>query len=110
MNGHRAFSVQSSRPRLREVVEELTFTEQVLNITSDIKRFDEILEAITWALAKSPDDFPLADEVNGLHIVKTDSWGAIPRLRVFFKFDDNQTRLCWVEPIPSDAEEDGLVD
>ena len=98
------------QPVLREIVEEQTFAEQVKVITPDIRRFDEIMSGVTWALARKPEDFSVADEISGLRVVKTDSWNGSPGLRIFFKFDDVQTRLCWVESISPDEIEDRFAD
>ena len=86
-------------PILREVVEASTFTEQVSKIMADVRRFDEIMDGIVWALARAPERFPIVHEGSNVRIAKTDPWGSIS-LRVFFTFDDKQTHLLWVEPVP----------
>ena len=88
---------------LRDVVEGPLFTEQVSKLTSDVRRFDDIMDGVVWALARDPERFPVVHEARNIRIVKTDAWGDTP-LCVFFTFDDNQTHLLWVEPIPFDNE------
>ena len=85
-------------PILRDVVEEVTFTEQASKIMSDVRRFDDIMDGITWALARAPDKFPVVQKASNVRIAKTDPWGNIP-LRVLFTFDETVTRLLWVEII-----------
>ena len=99
MNGN------SKYPRLRDVIEESTFAEQASKITADIRRFDDAMEGIQWALAREPDIFPVVHEASNLRIAKTVAWGDLPSLRVFFTFDDNQTRLFWVEAIPLEVDD-----
>ena len=91
--------------RFRDIVEEPTFVEQANLISPDIERFDEIMDGVKWALARNPEMFPRVLEGMNLHIAKTDSWGDIPALRILFRYDDNETRLLWVEPIPHEEDE-----
>lgn len=88
---------------LRDVVEGPLFAEQVSKLTADIRRFDDVMEGVFWALARDPERFPVVHEASNIRIVKTDAWGGTP-LCVFFTFDDNQTRLLSVEPIQFDNE------
>lgn len=89
---------------LRGVVEERTFAEQVRTITPDIQRFDEVMDGVKWALARCPSAFPVVDEVADVRIVKTTPLGGIPSLIVLLKFNEQQTRLLWVEVAPPDGD------
>ena len=88
---------------LRDVVDGPLFTEQVSKLTPDVRRFDDVMEGVVWALARDPGRFPVVHEGSNIRIVKTYAWGGTP-LRVFFTFDDKETHLLSVEPIQFDNE------
>lgn len=76
-----------------------------------VKRIDEALESLAWALPRRPEDWPVIPGTRALRVAKTDRhpWaeGTVPRLRVYFTIpNDYQVHLKSIEV---DPEEDSWV-
>lgn len=89
---------------IRTVIEDKRFEEQKKKITPDVRRFDEILFGVAWAVARGPEQFPQALEKPDIRVIKTDPLAGIPRLRIFFTFDDDEVHLKWIEVIEEEEE------
>ena len=87
------------RRTLRTIVDEPTFVRQRSLVSPDIERFDEAMEGVIWALAREPEQFPIADEQRQIRVAKTiGSFHGLPPFRVFFIIrDDTKVHLLWVE-------------
>ena len=84
----------------RTVIETATYEAQRDAIMPDIRRFDEIMRGVYWALSTRPEVFPSVDQNNPtIHVLKTDAFNDLPRLRIFYKFNDVAVQLLWVEVI-----------
>lgn len=83
----------------RTVVETRTYESQRDTITRDVKRFDEIMRGVYWALSTRPEAYPAIAPDSSIHVLKTAPFNAIPRLRIFYRFDDSSTYLLWIEVI-----------
>lgn len=86
--------------RARTIKETETYEAQRDAIMPDIRRFDEIMRGVYWALSTRPEAFPSAEpNTPMIHVLKTDAFGNVPRLRIFYKFNDVAVQLLWIEII-----------
>lgn len=81
----------------RTVVEEPGFAAGRALIIADAKRWDDFWRAAEWGLAKDPAGFDQVD-ANLWVIICEPAEGSMPRLRVYYSFDDENIYLKWVEP------------
>jgi len=70
----------------RTLVEEPTFSTQLAAL-GDVRRLDEALRALTWALHENAEHYPIIRGTKRLRVAKTDGYGATPCLRVFFTIE-----------------------
>lgn len=89
-------------PTLRTVIETKVFLDQKSKLQPDIKRFDEILFGVTWALARDPERFPLVLDNQHIRVIKTDKTKEIPAIRIFFSSSENEVKLLWLEEVRED--------
>ena len=82
----------------RKVIEEAGFREGREAITQDARRWDDFWEAVEWALAQDPAAFDRVPSHDLWVIVSEPSRTGMPRVRVFYAFDDECIYLRWVEP------------
>jgi|SRR5579884_4037206 hypothetical protein len=54
------------------------------------RTLDQALEAVVWSIARSPEMWPQVPGTS-LRVAKTDPYLNVPRLRVFFTIDDENT-------------------
>lgn len=90
---------------LRTVIEDKQFNEQKQKITPDVRRLDEILFGITWTVARGPEECPRVLENPDIRVIQTNRFMDIPRLRIFFTFDDKEVHLKWVEVLEEAEDE-----
>lgn len=83
----------------RESVEELTFTDQ-LSLIGNVRRLDDRLDGLKWALWLDAEDFPLVGDYKNLRVAKILGFGE-PELIIFFciKIIDGveKVNLLWIE-------------
>ena len=76
---------------LRSLEETPLFTQQ-LEAMGDVQYTDEALNALTWALARRPEEFPIVPGTNGLRLAKTIGFEReghyIAPLKVWFTIKD----------------------
>jgi hypothetical protein len=85
--------------RLRTVVEEPGFTAGRDAILPDVRRWDEFWIGVEWALTQDPEGFDRIPDHNLWVIVSEPSpRTGMPRMRVFYSFNDEFIYLKWVEP------------
>jgi hypothetical protein len=66
----------------------------------NVRRFDEVMRGVYWALSTRPEASPSVDPKNPtIYVLKTDAFSDIPRLRIFYKFNDITVQLLWIEVI-----------
>ncbi len=88
---------------IRQVVYDQTFIEQAALLRADAKRFDELLDGVTWLIANHAEDCTVVDR--NLRVAFTDPFPDAPPMRVFFTItDDNNCTLHWIEHQPSGEE------
>ena len=73
--------------RARTIRRASLFEEQASRIDADVRRFDEQLMGIEWAVAARAEVFPLIP-LTTLRMAKTRPFPDAPALRVFFTVDD----------------------
>jgi hypothetical protein len=83
----------------RTVVETKTYESQRDAIIPNVQRFDEIMRGVYWALATQPEAYPPISPNSSIHVLKTDAFSDIPRMRIYYRFDDSNTHLLWIELI-----------
>lgn len=74
---------------LRTIIRDERFEQELALIEPDIKKADEFLQAVEWALARSP--------FSGQQILKTPTWiclmkpitGNVSHLAVYYAFNDD---------------------
>lgn len=88
----------SGRFRAWELVESELYNAQRQTIEPNVKRFDEQMRGVTWALAKNPQIFQSVPGTR-LNILKTDEFPGAPRLRIWFTFDETKVYLLSIELI-----------
>ncbi|MFY9727835.1 MAG: hypothetical protein WAJ87_20235 [Bryobacteraceae bacterium] len=73
---------------LREIVEEVSFGEQLKALGVTYQRLDDVLEGVMFALCHSPDSF---EKIPGtkLRAVKTGMYPGAPSLRIYFYEGEN---------------------
>ena len=83
----------------REIDETDEYMKQAEAIAGSVKRWDEVHEATTWAIARKPEEFPLAVPNRGIRIVKTLALGGMPPVRIFFRAQEHVVTLLWAEVV-----------
>ncbi len=62
----------------------------------DHKRLDELMLGLTFAIARSPEQF-LRITGTSVSIAKTDCYPNAPALRIFFTYNPYEVHLLWLE-------------
>jgi len=89
-------------PSYRTVREEKSFSVEKERISRSAKRLDDVLSGIVWALCRAPESFEKVSDL-GLYLIKTDAAPGIPRLRVWYTFNDTEVHLLFIEAVSSDS-------
>lgn len=81
---------------MRDIVEDHSFDRARALLGIDIRRLDEILEGLTFTLARNPELF---ERVPGtyLRVALTTRFPDVPALRVFFTVDAQRVTLVAIE-------------
>ncbi|MGD1069004.1 MAG: hypothetical protein ABSB15_02605 [Bryobacteraceae bacterium] len=87
---------------LRTVREEPEFTDLLKSLKVSYKRIDEVMEALIFALARSPEEFEMLPGTH-LSMAKTVNTSDLPALRVFFTCSDKEVRLLGGEVAGDDC-------
>jgi hypothetical protein len=84
----------------REVIESATFT-TALGELGDIRRLDEVLTGVYWALSTNPEVYEVVKGFQDIRLLKTDPLGGLPGFRIWFRIDENgqHVHLEHIEPI-----------
>lgn len=78
-----------------ELIESQEFTAQ-LRILGDLARIDDALAGVYWALSSNPEVYDRA--WGEIRLLKTEPFGGLPPLNVFFRLDDGVVHLLYLEP------------
>ena len=98
LNGQRSYQINLvGWISVRTVVETQEFERQRSAIMPDVRRFDEIIRGVYWALSTQPEAFPSVSRGSNIHVLKTDEFADVPRLRIFYRFDESTVHLLWIE-------------
>src|SRR5262249_44281879 len=99
--GVRSWRLSMAGPfKARQIIEEDLFRDEKSRISRSVKRLDDILFGITWALARKPESF---ERVTGLdlYLAKTDAVPPdIPAFYIWFWFNDEEVHLLSIEHAP----------
>lgn len=83
--------------KYRTIRHDHDYEDQARRLGLSHKRLDEVLDGVTWAIARSPAEFELMLDT-GLRLVKTDPFPDAPPLRIYFTWDeDDNCTLRWIE-------------
>ena len=81
---------------------EIVYDDRVLLQLSglgDLKRLDERMSALEWAVWLDAEDFPMVDGTS-LRVARVHGVACEPTLRIFFEIEsDHVVVIHWVEPI-----------
>lgn len=68
------------------------------------RRLDEALTAVTWAFNNNPHVYDIVEGMEDVRLLKTDSVGEFPALRIWFRINEEEERLelLYLEKIPDD--------
>lgn len=64
-----------------------------------MKRWDEIADGVTWAVAHNPTEFPIVIRSLSVRVAIIAAIGGVPNLRIFFKIVEPVVYLLWVEQV-----------
>ena len=79
-------------PKLRTVVEAEGFREDCNEIQPDVRRLDELLNGLYWAVARNP--FVFTRVVNNVYVAESFSWDEDQDVFIYFTVDnDDQCTL-----------------
>jgi hypothetical protein len=81
---------------LRTIRQEPKFDEEIQALGISCQRLDEILEAVSFGLARAPEAFPCVPGTR-VSILKTAVYPGAPSLRVFFTYNEDEVHLLMVE-------------
>lgn len=82
---------------MRNIVEDSLFATQKRKLKHSARRLDSILDGITWALARKPEQFPRVPDTEKLYLAKTDPFPGAPRMYVWYTFDEKNVYLLSIE-------------
>lgn len=80
----------------RQIVESEQFSSAKSLLFPNIKRLDDMLNGITWALARHPEEFPCVP-CTSLYMAATDPFPDAPAIRVWYTFDDGNVTMLDIE-------------
>jgi hypothetical protein len=81
----------------REIVESDLFQAQREAISPDVRRMDDILDGLFWALHENAEQFFRVFPDRNLWLAKTDPFPGSPTLRVWFSLSVNEVLLLSIE-------------
>src|SRR5262249_12484859 len=81
-------STDGEMPKLYRTLRETPEFAEHMDALGDIKQIDEALNAVTWALATDPQQFPAIPGTSGLRLARTVSYQRgdvfVPGLKIWF--------------------------
>ncbi len=92
-------------PSYRSVAESPRFEQERNAINNDVKRMDEILDALLWALGKDAEAVGHETAQPGVFFIGTEAWPDCPPLSVYFRYNETAVELLSIRVSPS-AESD----
>jgi len=80
----------------RTIRQEPKFNEQLAALGVSHKRLDEVMEGVSFALSRHPEQFPRVPGTQ-ISIIKTPVYPNAPSLRIFFTYSEEEVHLLVVE-------------
>jgi len=89
----------------RTLIHEPTYTYALQSLGADIRRLDNALTGVEWALSTNPEVYDIVRGTVSTRILKTDALGGLPPLRVWFRIDEDghHVHLDYIEAIEQEA-------
>lgn len=89
----------------RTLVHEQTYSAALAALGSDIRRLDDALTGVEWALSTNPEVYDVVKGTLQTRILKTDALAGLPALRVWFQINDDghHVHLEYIEAIEQHA-------
>ncbi len=89
----------------RTLIHEVTYTAALRELGTDIRRIDDALTGVEWALSTNPEVYDVVKGTQDTRLLKTDALGGLPPLRVWFRIDENghDVHLDYIETIEQEA-------
>lgn len=89
----------------RTLIHEPAYAYALKGLASDIRRLDEVLVGVEWALSTNPEVYDVVKGTVNTRILKTDALGGLPPLRVWFRIDEdgNHVHLEYIESNEQEA-------
>ncbi|MFN0145964.1 MAG: hypothetical protein ACKVT1_05595 [Dehalococcoidia bacterium] len=82
------------------ISESALFEAQRDEINPDVRRMDEVLDGLMWALGHGADVFPVV--TGTLRRARTDPYPGAPALRLWFTIDEREVTLLSIERVADD--------
>ena len=76
--------LQPIPPHLRQIRHSETYDTRLAAL-GDIRRLDDALTGVEWALSRSPEDFGVIEGLKDVRTLKTEPLGGLPCFRVWFR-------------------------
>jgi hypothetical protein len=85
----------------RTLIHERTYEHALAQLGTDIRRLDDALTGVEWALATNPEVYEIVRGTRFARLLKTEPLGGLPPLRVWFRIDEDghHVHLDYIEAI-----------
>jgi hypothetical protein len=88
----------------RTLIHEPTYVAALEQLDSDLKRLDDALTGVEWALSTNPEVYDIVKGTRDTRLLKTKALGGLPPLRVWFRIDEtSHVHLEYIEAVEQDA-------
>ena len=89
----------------RTLIHEQTYVAALKELGPDLKRLDEALTGVEWALGANPEVDDIVKGTRDTRLLKTDALGGLPPLRVWFRVDEDgqHVHLEYIEAVEQEA-------
>ena len=73
----------------------------------DYKRLDDALTGVIWALSNNPKVYGVVEGMKDVRLLKTDSFGDLPKLMIWFRIDevDGRVELLMIESVQEEDDD-----
>lgn len=77
----------------RTLVHEQTYIHALKAIGDDIRRLDDALTGVEWALSTNAEVYDVVKGTQDTRLLKVSAFGGLPPLRVWFRIDEDGHRV-----------------
>lgn len=105
--GSRDCAAVVMKPMLRDVVEELSFTRTLMDLSGKYPRIEDVKRAVDWSVAKDPQGFDRIPGLRDWYVLRTTPIGDTPSFRVLFRYSEEEedtVYLAAIAEVPQEAE------